>query len=139
MRIDGRCLCGSVTYEAEIDPAKVLICHCSDCQNHSGSAWRVVVGARADSFRLLSGELRHFEKIADSGRLRSRSFCPVCGTNIYACTPGDDRQFFGLRVGTVNQRKALRPSSQLWLRSALPWSCNISDLPGVERQLDLTR
>ena len=28
MKIDGRCHRGCITYEAEIDPEKVLICHC---------------------------------------------------------------------------------------------------------------
>ncbi|MEJ0023213.1 MAG: GFA family protein, partial [Alphaproteobacteria bacterium] len=29
-----------MTYEAEIDPAMVGICHCTDCQMMSGSAYR---------------------------------------------------------------------------------------------------
>ena len=32
MKVDGRCHCGSSPYEAEIDPEKVAICHCTDCQ-----------------------------------------------------------------------------------------------------------
>jgi hypothetical protein len=39
MKIDGRCHCGYITYEAEIDPEKVMICHCADCQTLSGSAF----------------------------------------------------------------------------------------------------
>jgi len=41
MKIDGGCLCGHITYEAEIDPAQVSICHCTDCQTLSGSAFRI--------------------------------------------------------------------------------------------------
>ena len=44
MKVDGNCLCGHVTYEAEIDPEKVIICHCTDCQTNSGTAYGVVVG-----------------------------------------------------------------------------------------------
>ncbi|MBC6416724.1 MAG: GFA family protein [Rhodospirillales bacterium] len=33
-------------------------------------------------FQLLSGELKEFEKIAESGRKRQLSFCPHCGTRI---------------------------------------------------------
>jgi hypothetical protein len=32
MKIDGRCHCGYIAYEAEIDPENVLVCHCTDCQ-----------------------------------------------------------------------------------------------------------
>jgi hypothetical protein len=42
MKIDGRCHCGYITYQAEIDPEKVMICHCTDCQTLSGSAFRTV-------------------------------------------------------------------------------------------------
>ena len=37
MRIDGRCHCGAITFEGEIDPDKVAICHCTDCQASTGS------------------------------------------------------------------------------------------------------
>jgi hypothetical protein len=49
MKIDGRCHCGYITYEAEIDPEKVMICHCTDCQTLSGSAFRTVVLTRENT------------------------------------------------------------------------------------------
>ena len=30
MKIDGGCHCGYITYEAEADPQKPFICHCTD-------------------------------------------------------------------------------------------------------------
>ncbi len=43
MKIDGHCHCGLVTYEADIDPKRVSICHCTDCQSLTGSPYRVTV------------------------------------------------------------------------------------------------
>jgi len=43
MKIDGACHCGEVKYEAEVDPEKVAICDCTDCQSLSGSAFRINV------------------------------------------------------------------------------------------------
>jgi hypothetical protein len=40
MKIDGRCCCGNITFAAEVDPATAVICHCTDCQTLSGSAFR---------------------------------------------------------------------------------------------------
>ena len=72
MKIDGKCMCGSVTYRGEVDPDRVAVCHCTDCQNHSASAFGVV--AHLLEFELLSGEMKTFEKVADvSGN--TRSFC----------------------------------------------------------------
>jgi len=47
MEIDGQCHCGRVTYRADIDPAKVSICHCTDCQNLTGSPYRVTPNNRS--------------------------------------------------------------------------------------------
>jgi hypothetical protein len=50
MKIDGACHCGCVRYEAEVNLEQVAICHCTDCQIISGSAFRTVVfAAAADS------------------------------------------------------------------------------------------
>ena len=32
MRIQGGCHCGKVSFEAEADPEKAGICHCTDCR-----------------------------------------------------------------------------------------------------------
>ena len=58
MKIDGGCHCGYIAYEAEVDPDKVRICHCTDCQTLSGSAFRTVAFTDPGSFKLRSGEAR---------------------------------------------------------------------------------
>jgi hypothetical protein len=82
MKIEGACHCGKIRYEAEIDPAMVTICHCTDCQVLSGSAFRTVVPAPRASFRLLSGQPKIYVKTGDSGNQRTQSFCADCGTPI---------------------------------------------------------
>lgn len=131
MKVDGACLCGRVRYEAEIDVERVAICHCTDCQVNSGTAFGVVAHVIDGDFALLSGTLKVFEKIAESGRVRKLSFCPECGTRIHARTDGDPSAFFGLRVGTIRQRKDLKPKIQVWCRSALPW---VSEIPSIPKR-----
>jgi hypothetical protein len=133
MHVDGTCHCGYITYTAEIDPATVVICHCTDCQVLSSSAFRMVVLAASGSFRKLSGEPTEYVKIADSGRKRSHWFCPRCGTQMWATPPGDNpEQHYGLRVGTIRQRAELEPSRQLWCRSAFGWIGGIDAIPSTE-------
>ena len=64
MKIDGGCFCNYITYEAEVDAEKVVICHCTDCQTHSAAAYRVAVGIIDEQFYLLSGTLKSYEKIS---------------------------------------------------------------------------
>ena len=121
MNIDGTCLCGQIKFEAIIDPETATICHCTDCQINSGTAFGYVVGAINESFNLLKGELSFYIKLADSGAKRELAFCGKCGTRIYAKPENGKSGFFGLRVGTIRQRKSLHPTRQVWKKSCLDW------------------
>jgi hypothetical protein len=123
MRIDGSCHCGRLSYEADIDPDKVGVCHCTDCQTLSGSAFTTFVPVAKEAFRP-RGEPRIYVKTAESGNRRAQAFCPDCGTRLYASAEKDP-QVFNLRLGTVRQRAALAPKSQVWCRSALPWAMQL--------------
>ena len=133
MKVEGQCHCGQISFEAEIDPNAVRLCHCTDCQTLSGSAYRVNVQARADSFRLLSGQPKIYIKTAESGSKRAQAFCPNCGTSIYSAA-SHDTPSYGLRVSTLKQRAQLQPSRQIWFRSAQPWATDLRNVQHSERQ-----
>ena len=84
MKIDGHSHCGEITFEAEVDPNGLNICHCTDCQTLSGSAFRINIPAPAEHFVLLGGTPRTYVKTAESGNKRLHAFCGNCGTPIYA-------------------------------------------------------
>ncbi len=132
MMIDGGCHCGSVAYRAEADPAKVLICHCTDCQTLSGAAFRIVVPIAEEDFTLLAGALKTYVKTAESGNKRAQVFCPECGTNIYATSVGDGPKVLGVRVATARQRGDLPPKRQVWFRSHQPWLWDLKAVPAVD-------
>lgn len=129
MKIDGRCHCGFIAYEAEVDPEDTRICHCTDCQALSGAPFRASVRAARDAFRLLSGEPAIYIKTAESGRKRAQAFCPRCGSPIYATTPDDPKADINIRVGTVRQRNQLVPRQQIWTQSRQPWVDDLSAIP----------
>ena len=134
MKIDGSCHCGKITYEAEVDPKMVAICHCTDCQALTGTAFRTNVQAPAATFKLLSGEPKIYIKTtADSGNRRAHAFCPDCGSPIYAAALSNTPSY-ALRLGAIKQRAQLRPQVQIWSKSALPWSTDISAIPKREKQ-----
>ncbi len=132
MKVDGKCLCGAVSYEAEVDTSKIVICHCTDCQTNSGTAYGVVAVVVDGTFKLLTGELRTFVKVADSGNRRRLEFCPTCGTRIVAKPAEGEEGFVSLRIGTATQRDQLAPIAQLWSRSARSWVQDLSELPSFE-------
>ena len=134
MKIDGGCHCGKITYEADVDPENCRICHCTDCQKMSGSAFRAVVPVPEDKVRLLSGEVKVYVKTAESGNKRAQAFCPDCGTHLWATSVGDGPRVLGLRTSSANQRDKLIPKGQIWTRSAQPWVMHLDDLPKAEKQ-----
>ena len=132
MRVEGGCHCGKITYEAEIDPEKVALCHCTDCQSLTGSAFSTFVPVPREAFRLRGGKPKIYVKTAESGNKRAQAFCAECGTRIYASAV-DDPPVFNLRVGTIRQRAELRPQLQVWCRSALPWTTELGSIRQLPR------
>lgn len=134
MKIDGSCHCGFLTYEAEIDPDNVMICHCTDCQRLSGSAYRFIALTNKGSFRFTSGAPSIYVRIGDSGAARPQSFCPKCGSPIYSTSDDDGPKIHSLRAGTINQRDQLVPKSQIWCRSRAGWAHDLSQVRAVEKE-----
>jgi len=134
MHIDGHCHCGHVVYEAEIDPENVSICHCTDCQQLTGSAFRVTALAGKDAVRLTANPSKLYTKRGDNGRVRLQYFCPECGSPLFTTGEGEDAEVWGIRLGSITQRRALSPKRQSWCGSALPWVNGIADLPASEKE-----
>jgi hypothetical protein len=132
MKLDGSCHCGYIRFEAEADPDKTTICHCTDCQTSTGTAFRTNIPVPGNSFKMLSGEPTIYVKTtAESGNPRAQAFCPKCGSPIYSTTPGDGpKQSYMVRVGVLKQREQLVPKLQNWYRSARPW---ITELAAIRR------
>jgi hypothetical protein len=129
MQAHGRCHCGQITYTADLDPGDVSICHCTDCQMLTGSAYRVSVRASAAGFRMQSGQPSRYSKTAESGNKRAHWFCPNCGTPTYSCAV-ENPPSYTLRIRCLDERALLPPRRQIWCQSAVPWSENIA---GVEK------
>src|SRR4051812_43512937 len=134
MKVEGACHCGAITYEAEVAPGTVMICHCLDCQRLTGSVFRANIQAPAESFRMLTGTPRRYVKVADSGARRVHAFCETCGAPVYSCAEVNPKSY-SLRLGALSDREALgRPARQIWTARRLSWLPRIESVPAVEGQ-----
>lgn len=127
MQITGQCHCGSISFTALVDPNKVLVCHCADCQQFSGGPCRAVVPTPVEQVTV-TGRPKLYVKVAASGNRRAQGFCGDCGTQLYA-TEADTPKVLGLRVGCINERAQLTPKVQIWGQSAMPWVTHLSGVP----------
>lgn len=115
---DGGCQCGSVRYRIEGEPLDLVVCHCTECQRQSGSAFGMSLAVRAKDFRLTTGTLKSFTVTCDSGRLKTCTFCPDCGCRIYHQT---DPRGMSVKAGTLDDRTTLRPTAHYWTARKQPW------------------
>ena len=143
MKVTGGCHCGAIKYQAQVNEQKVMICHCTDCQVLSGSAFRTIVISEADGLSFTHGQPKEYIKVAESGNKRAQGFCGDCGSALYATSVtkevngdeanGDETndgepKIYGIRLGTVDQKAVLTPNAQIWCRSASSWLGNMADI-----------
>ena len=133
MKVHGTCHCGAIAWEGEVNPAKVTVCHCGDCQRFSGAAFRASVPSKAEDFAILRGEPVRYVKTAENGNRRAQAFCGRCGTPVYA-TDAENPKVFNLRIGPLAERAQLPPQRQIWCEAALPWTADLLDVPATPKQ-----
>jgi hypothetical protein len=117
--IDGGCLCRKVRYSADAEPIFIGVCHCTDCQQFTGSAFATVLGLPAPTLKI-TGALKTFTKSGDTGKLMHRRFCPECGSGVIDeadALPG----VVMVNVGTLDDRSWVKPQSEVYCDSAQPW------------------
>jgi hypothetical protein len=118
-RITGGCLCGAVRYSAEGEPAFAGICHCHNCQKATGSAFAAVVGVPAAALSV-TGTVKTYRDIGDSGKAMFRNFCPECGATLYdnaEMMPG----IAMVMTGTLDDASWVKPAVEIYCDSAQPW------------------
>jgi hypothetical protein len=130
MHVNGQCHCGRVTFEADIDPQAVSICHCTDCQILTGSPFRVTVLCSGNQIRTTGQAPKIYAKAGDNGRVRYQHFCSDCGSPLFTSGEGEQTDNWGIRWGSIRQRALLKPVRQIWCRSAVPWLGEVAGLPG---------
>jgi hypothetical protein len=132
MNITGKCLCGAVRYTATAKPIATRMCWCRDCQYFA--AGNATVNACFPSNTVtIEGTLSDYRSVADSGNVMHRRFCPTCGTHLFSEAESRPHLIF-IRVGTLDDREAVKPQAIIWTSSAPSWACLDPSIPHIERQ-----
>lgn len=132
--LTGGCQCGSVRYALSGIPVVFYICHCTDCQKQSSSAF-------GQSFRVRSGELSisgtlsTFERPAGNGRAVACDFCAECGTRLFH-RRAKYADTVNIKAGTLDDTSWLIPAGHIWVQSKQPWVKLPHDALIYDRQPD---
>lgn len=126
-RITGGCLCGQVRYELLAQPIAMRLCWCRVCQYFASGNATVNVVFPADALEV-SGELRDYQSVADSGSRMHRRFCPHCGVHVFSASEARPHLVI-VRNGTLDDTGLLEPSATIWTDSAPEWAWIDETLP----------
>ena len=132
MDITGGCLCRAVRYSISAAPIVTRACWCRVCQYIGAGSATVNVCFPSEALRV-SGELRDYSLVADSGSVAHRRFCPTCGTHLFSASEARPHLVF-VRVGSLDDPELARPAVTIWTASAPSWACFDARLPRTERQ-----
>jgi hypothetical protein len=132
MAVTGGCLCGAVRFSFPAAPISSRACWCRLCQYLGAGSGTVNVIFRREGMSL-SGALRDYQSIADSGNVMHRHFCPTCGTQIFSAAEARPGVVI-VRGGALDDPELAAPGSTIWTAAAPSWACINEDLPQLEGQ-----
>jgi ADP-ribosyl-[dinitrogen reductase] hydrolase len=117
-------LCKSIEYEVDRLASPIQHCACHTCRKAHAAAFNTAAAVKPEHFRWLKGEqlLKYYE----SSPGKKRYFCSNCGSQLIAKREG--RDFWTLRVATLDDDPGVVPQMQIWGSHAAPWLYNGADV-----------
>ncbi len=115
LKTSGRCLCGEISFTAELTNNHADACHCGMCQ-HWGGGPLISVGTAAGDLHIVGGEkLTVFE----SSEWAERAFCSKCGSHMFFRLKPTGQ--FMVPVGLLDSQSGLGFTKEIFFdeRSAL--------------------
>jgi hypothetical protein len=104
--LGGRCQCGAVRYTVADEFVYAANCHCSNCRQATGSAFKPFAGIERDKLRITSGGDKLMTVGDESG---NDTRCQVCGSLLYSVVR--DGTFVHVAMGTLVDDPTVRPTS----------------------------
>lgn len=134
--ICGGCICGSLRYEIRGQPLIETMCHCTTCQNRTGSAFSMNLLVRRSDFVVTCGQPIRRGLATGSGGTNSHCFCSDCLVRTHT-EPVAHPTLVYVRPGTLDKPDEFAPAMQIWTRSALSWALR-PDTPAFLKESDDT-
>jgi hypothetical protein len=118
--LTGGCQCGALRYEIRAEPLTLYVCHCTECQRQSASAFSMSLMVTRASLVYVKGTPRRWKRTADSGRVIDSDMCETCGVRPVNHPSANDKVSI-VKPGTLDDTSWLHPIGHIWTRSAQPW------------------
>ena len=129
----GGCACGALRYVISGEPMVSTDCQCRDCQRESGTGHGShLTFSRAGVTLTVTGEEARWDMVGDSGNVKTRAFCPVCGSPVFMTFVAMP-DVFTIRAASLDEPGRYRPQMVLYTLSGHAWDHLDPGLPKFER------
>ncbi len=129
---EGGCACGAVRYRLLEDPLELHVCHCTNCQTVTGSAFLMCMPVHTRSLEVLKGDPKAVSFKSPDGVAKYNRRCPDCGCMVWGEIDGTE--ILALQPGTLDVTSWLEPIAHIWTSSAQPWVEIPTDVLVYEKQ-----
>lgn len=113
MQRTGRCLCGEISFSAQIS-GEIGACHCLQCQRWTGGGPLVV----SDVWDLVI-DGAETANVYHASQWGERGFCKTCGTNLFWRMQGST--ISSLAVGLLDDQSDLRMTKEIFVDYRPSW------------------
>ncbi|MCW5735188.1 MAG: GFA family protein [Enhydrobacter sp.] len=128
----GGCACGAVRYEISAEPIFMNHCQCRDCQQVSGTGHGSYLTFPSRTEVEVAGAATEWDSVADSGAVKTRGFCPACGSPVYltfAAMP----DLFTVHAASLDDPSRFAPQMTTYAVRGPAWDHLDPDLPKAEK------
>ncbi|MDP1700200.1 MAG: GFA family protein [Aestuariivirga sp.] len=128
----GGCACGAIRYEVPSEPISMNHCQCRDCQRKSGTGHGSYLSFKQRGDVKLKGDAEHWDIVGDSGNVKTRAFCPTCGSPVYmtfAAMP----DLFTIHAGSLDDPSRFKPQKSMYGLSGHAWDRIDPALPKFDK------
>lgn len=128
----GGCACGAVRYEIAAQPIFANHCQCRDCQQTSGTGHGSYLTFPSRAQVKLAGKATHWDAVADSGNVKTRGFCPACGSPLYL-TFSAMPELFTVHAGSLDDPTGFAPQAVTYGARGHAWDHIDPAVPKFDR------
>ncbi|MBN4075566.1 MAG: aldehyde-activating protein [SAR86 cluster bacterium] len=129
---NGGCLCGAVRFTAKAKPIVTRACWCHLCQKLASGNATINLAFDKNAI-VITGQLKDYSGVAESGNKMHRRFCPDCGVHMFS--EAEERpNIIVVRAGTLDEPESVKVEALIWTSSAPSWVKLDSNLPHFEAQ-----
>ena len=127
----GGCACGAVRYEISGEPVFQNHCQCRDCQRKSGTGHGSYLTFPRGGVKQ-TGQAALWDIVADSGNVKTRAFCPSCGSPVsmtFAAMP----DIFTIHAASLDDPGRFQPQVVTYAVRAHAWDSLDPGLQSFEK------